>query len=118
MVWSEEDAPRAWEDLMTAEPYICIAPDGVYVATRTKRVLCRGLSAPLKAVKDVEQLVADLAPEKPLRSVSFQGHAPPAVTPYNVFVAGPKLDKELPPTIGYVAATSTQEMYLLPRFTS
>jgi hypothetical protein len=54
----------AWDDLMTAEPCIYLAADGVYVSTRYKRALCKGLSGPLKTVKDVEKVVSELAPDK------------------------------------------------------
>lgn len=75
-------------------------------------MLCKGLSAPLKAIKDVEALVGELAPDKPLRSISFAGNAPPAVNSYNTIVAGPsKLDKDLPPSIGHVQTTSADEIY-------
>ena len=49
---------------MTAEPCIYLSADGVYVSTRYKRALCKGLSGPLKAVKDVEKVVSELAPDK------------------------------------------------------
>lgn len=112
MAWSEDEAQTAWEDLMSAEPCIYVTADGVYVATRYKRVLCKALSGPMKALKDVEQLVGELAPEKPLRSISFSGNAPPSVSGYNTFLAGPmKLDKPLPATIGHINSTSTSELY-------
>eukprot|EP00288_Rhodomonas_lens_P018798 CAMPEP_0177696976 /NCGR_PEP_ID=MMETSP0484_2-20121128/4266_1 /TAXON_ID=354590 /ORGANISM="Rhodomonas lens, Strain RHODO" /LENGTH=333 /DNA_ID=CAMNT_0019207981 /DNA_START=37 /DNA_END=1038 /DNA_ORIENTATION=+ len=112
LVFSEEDAPRAWRDLMEAEPCICIAPDGVYVSTLHKRVLCKALSGPIKSLKDLEALIAELAPEKPLRSISFTGNEPPSVNSYNTFVVGPsQLGPQLPPTIGHVASTSTHEIY-------
>ena len=40
-----------------AEPCVYVAADGVYVATRMKRALCKGLSAPMKSAKEVEALV-------------------------------------------------------------
>ena len=79
VVFSEEEAPKAWDDLMNAEPCIYLAADGVYVATRYKRALCKGLSSPLKALKDIEKVVSELAPEKPLKSISFVANDPPAV---------------------------------------
>jgi hypothetical protein len=112
MAFVEEEAPRAWEDLMSAEACVCVRPDGVYTATRFKRALCKGLSAPLKTVKEVQALVAELAPDKPLKNVSFVANEPPTTNDYNCFLAGPwKLDSELPPTIGHVAATGAGEMY-------
>jgi len=82
------------------------------VQTRYKRVLCKGLSGLPKTGKEVEALVAELQPDKPLRSVSFAGNEPPSVLAYNVLVAGAsKLDKELPPTIGHVGSASTSEVY-------
>lgn len=111
--WSEEEAAPAYEDLMHGEPCVCVAPDGVYVATRVKRALCKGLSAPLKTVKDVEACVAALAPDKPLKSLSMVGNDPPSCNQYNTFVMGAaaKLDKELPATIGLVATASADEAY-------
>ena len=105
MVHLLEEAAPAYEDLMHGEPCVCVAPDGVYVATRVKRALCKGLSAPLKTVKDVEACVAALAPDKPLKSLSMVGNDPPSCNQYNTFVMGAaaKLDKELPATIGLVA---------------
>ena len=40
-----------------AEPCVYVAADGVYVATRMKRALCKGLSAPMKSAKEVKALV-------------------------------------------------------------
>jgi len=114
MVFSEEDAQTAWDDLMNGEPCIYLTPDGVFVATRYKRVLCKGLSGMPKTVKDVEQVIGELAPDKPLRSVSFTGNHPPTVNAYNVFLAGPidkSLGPALPATIGHVNTTSTTEIY-------
>lgn len=112
MCFSEADAQLALDDLMDGEPCVYTTADGVFVATRFKRALCKGLSAPLKALKDVEALVAELKPDAPLKSLSFTANAPPTINGYNVFLTGPtKLDKELPPTIGQVNTTSTAEMY-------
>lgn len=112
IAWSEEEAAAAYADLTEAEPCVYVAPDGVYVATRMKRALCKGLSAPLKTVKEVEALVASLAPEKPLKSLSFSGGDPTACNGYNTFVAGPsKLVGELPAHIGLVATASADEIY-------
>jgi hypothetical protein len=114
MVWSEEEAPKAWDDLMTAEPCIYMAADGVYVATRYKRALCKGLSGPLKTLKDVEKVVSELAPEKPLKSISFVGNDPPSINSYNTFVVGPgsaSVAPTLPATLGHVASTSTDDIY-------
>jgi len=61
LVYSEDEAQKAWDDMMTAEPCIYITSDGVYAATRYKRALCKGLSGPLKTLKDVEACVAGLA---------------------------------------------------------
>lgn len=112
IAWSEEEAQIVWDDLMGAEPCIYITSDGVYVGTRYKRVLCKGLSGPLKAVNDVNKLVAELAPDKPLRSISFVGNDPPAINGYNIFLAGSSsLGPTLPATIGHVASNSTSEIY-------
>ena len=71
---------------MNAEPCIYLTSDGVYVSTRYKRVLCRGLSSPVKTLKDLEKVVEELPPQ--LRSVSFAGNEPPSITDYNIFLAG------------------------------
>ena len=112
LAFSEDDAAAAWDDIYSGEPCICISADGVYVATRCKRVLCKALGGLPKSGKEVEALVATLAPDKPLRSVSFTGNEPPVVNSYNVIVAGAsKLEKELPPTIGQLSSTSNGEVY-------
>lgn len=111
-VWMEDAAQTAWDDLMHGEPCIYITPDAVWVGTRHKRAMCKAVGSPLKSVKDVEKLIAELKPDAPLRSVSFHGNEPPGVNAYNVFLAGSfKLDGPLPSTIGVVNTTSTNEMY-------
>ena len=69
-MYSEEEAPKAWEDFMVAEPAIYVAADGVYVATRYKRALCKGLSAPCKTAKDVQvgRISWENRPEPPVKS--------------------------------------------------
>ena len=110
--WMEDAAQTAWDDLMHGEPCIYITPDAVWVGTRHKRAMCKAVGSPLKSVKDVEKLIAELKPDAPLRSVSFHGNEPPGVNAYNVFLAGSfKLDGPLPSTIGVVNTTSTNEMY-------
>lgn len=114
MAFSEEDAQVAWDDLMGGEPCIYVTSDGIYVATRYKRVLCKAMSAMPKSVKDVQEIVEGLAPDKPLRSVAFLGHDPPTVNDYNIFLAGlidKSLGPALPPTVGHVNSTSTSEVY-------
>jgi len=112
MSWGEEEAQIAWDDITHAEPCIYVSGDAVYVATRYKRALCKGISGPPKSVKDAEALVAELAPDKPLRSVAWVGNDPPAVSGYNTFLTGAcKFAKDLPASIGYVNATSTSEIY-------
>eukprot|EP01063_Lacrimia_lanifica_P022646 TRINITY_DN30182_c0_g1_i1.p1 TRINITY_DN30182_c0_g1~~TRINITY_DN30182_c0_g1_i1.p1 ORF type:complete len:341 (+),score=118.75 TRINITY_DN30182_c0_g1_i1:52-1074(+) len=114
IVWAEEEAQRAWNDLHDGEACVAICPDGVYVCTRYKRVLCKALSGPLKTVKEADALVAELAPEKPLRSVSFSGNEPPTPNGYNTFlVSMAKVAKELAPNgpIGHCNGSTTSEMY-------
>ena len=111
MMWCEEEAQVAWDDLHEAEPCICISPDAVTVATRYKRVVCKSLSAACKAGKDLEALVAGLKPDQPLRSVSFEGNAPPSVTAYNILCIGPTAIKEFPRGVGHTAATSPPDVY-------
>eukprot|EP00036_Acanthoecidae_sp_10tr_P011479 CAMPEP_0182926432 /NCGR_PEP_ID=MMETSP0105_2-20130417/12079_1 /TAXON_ID=81532 ORGANISM="Acanthoeca-like sp., Strain 10tr" /NCGR_SAMPLE_ID=MMETSP0105_2 /ASSEMBLY_ACC=CAM_ASM_000205 /LENGTH=335 /DNA_ID=CAMNT_0025064329 /DNA_START=41 /DNA_END=1048 /DNA_ORIENTATION=+ len=111
-VWTDADAQAVYADLLTAEPCVYIAPDGVFVATRGKRVKCQGLSGLPKTVKDLITLVESLEPHKPLRSVSFAGDAPPAVNGYNSFVAGAcAYADQLPPSIGHVKSASANAIY-------
>lgn len=112
MVFSESDAERAWEDIMHSEPCIYISPDAVYVATRFKRILCKKISSPIKNLKEAEQIVGQLQPDNPLRSIAFAGNSPPAVNQYNTFFAGPLTCAEnLPPAIGHVKSTSPPDIY-------
>jgi hypothetical protein len=104
--FSDEQAQAAWDDIHAAEPCIYISGDGVFVATRYKRVLCKGHSSMPKSLKDVEELVGGLAPDAPLRSISFVGNEPPSVNSYNTFLCGAidsKLAAALPATIGHTA---------------
>ena len=116
VAWSEEAAEVAWGDLMSDEPCVYVTTDGVYCATRHKRALCKGFSSgPPKTTKDLEALMAELKPDRPLRSVSFVGNDPPALSGYNFFLAGPwvpaALSAALPATVGHVPATSSLEIY-------
>jgi len=114
MAFAEEDAQLAWDDLHAAEPCIYITADGVYTATRFKRVLCKGLSAMPSSVKDIEKLVADLAPENPIRSISFTANAPAACNHYNTFICGAlpaPVVAALPPAIGHVDPKSGSDIY-------
>ena len=66
--------------------------------TKYKRAACKNTGSPLKTVKDVEKFIAELKPDAPLKSVSFNGNEPPSVNNYNVILAGPfKLDAPCPP---------------------
>ena len=77
-----------------------------------KRALCKGLSGVPKAAKDIEALVHELAPDKPIKSIAFAGNSAAAVTGYNVFVAGPTAAADaLPPTIGHCPTSSANEIY-------
>ena len=77
--WMEDAAQTAWDDLMHGEPCIYITPDAVWVGTRHKRAMCKAVGSPLKSLKDVEKLIAELKHDAPLRSVSYHGNEPPAV---------------------------------------
>ena len=108
--WSEEDAPAAYADLMNGEPCIHLSPDGVYVATRFKRALCKGLSGPFKAVKDVEKAIEEMKPT--LKSISFTSTDAPAPNGYNTFIAGScSCAADLPPGIGHVGSTAPADVY-------
>ena len=63
LAFSEEDAAAAWDDITTGEPCIQISADGVYVATRFKRVQCKGLSGLPKSGKELEVLASELGPD-------------------------------------------------------
>lgn len=116
VAWSEDSAEEAWGDLMSDEPCVYVAADGVFSATRHKRVLCKGFSSgPPKTLKDIDALVAELKPDKPLRSVSFAGNDPPSLNSYNFFLAGSWVPAAvavaLPAHVGHVPATSSTEIY-------
>jgi hypothetical protein len=111
IAFSEEECQPAWDDITDGEPCIYVAADGVYVATRYKRALCKGLSAPLKTAKEVEALVAELQPDKPIKSIAFAGNDPPSCNSYNTFVVGPSKAEGLPSSIGHCPSTSPNEIY-------
>lgn len=114
MTFSEQDAEAAWNDFNYGEPCIYISNDGVYVGTRFKRALCRGLSSMPSSVKDIEKIVSELAPDNPIKSISFTSHAPPSCNAYNTFVCGAlpaAVVSALPPTIGYVESKSSGDIY-------
>lgn len=52
MGWAEEEADEAWRDLMEGEPCVYCTGDKVYVGTKYKRVMCKGVN--VKSGKDVE----------------------------------------------------------------
>ena len=114
VAWSEDDAQRAFDDLMRAEPCIYLTGQGLYVATRFKRVLCKKFSAPVKKLSDVEKIFAS---DASLRSVSFVGNEPPTPNGYNIILAGPHgaLAKELAaashPTLALCEGTSPGDIY-------
>ena len=52
MGWSEDEAEEAWRDLMEGEPCVYCTGDKIYVGTRYKRVMCKGVT--VKTAKDME----------------------------------------------------------------
>ncbi|GMI45256.1 hypothetical protein TrCOL_g2378 [Triparma columacea] len=86
MAWSEDEADEAWRDLMEGEPCVYCTGDKVYVGTKYKRVMCKGVN--VKTGADVESLLPTLLPDNPLRSVSFTGNSPPSINNYNFIMAG------------------------------
>ena len=62
----------AFDDIMGGEPCICITTDGVYVATRYKRVMCKSLSSPVKTIKDLDKgdSLGSILPPLPLLPAS------------------------------------------------
>ena len=114
VAFSEEQAGAVWEDLHAAEPCIYISCDGVYVSTRYKRALCKTISGLPKTIKDAEAIVASLAPEAPLKSISFTANAPLSVTGYNTFFVGAldaKVVAALPPSLGVMPTERPNEIY-------
>eukprot|EP00035_Acanthoeca_spectabilis_P001143 m.78087 g.78087 ORF g.78087 m.78087 type:complete len:339 (+) comp10655_c0_seq2:257-1273(+) len=112
MAWSELDAQPALDDLMTGEPCIYVTPDAVFVSTRLKRVLCQNQSSALKTVKEIEKLMGELSPNKPLKSVAFHGSDPPAINAYNFIVAGQlNVGDQLPANVGHINSTSANDIY-------
>ena len=114
VAFSEDDVKVAWDDLHSAEPCIYITADAVYTATRFKRCLCKGLSGMPKTVKDVEKLVSELAPENPIRNISFTGNDAVSVNSYNTFLVGSvpaAVSEALPPSIGHCTGKASAEIY-------
>lgn len=92
---------------MGGEPAIYIDTNGVFVATRYKRVMCKKVSGALKTVKELEAITTTLLPDAPLKSIAFAGNNPPEVNCYNTFLAagaGTAI-KELPETVGRTGKT-------------
>ncbi|GMH65346.1 hypothetical protein TrST_g9561 [Triparma strigata] len=110
MVWTEDEASSAFEDLLDGEPCIYCTGDKVYVGTRYKRVMCKGISS-VKTVKDVDALVPTLLPDNPLRSVSFTSNSPPSINSYNFILAGPWTSKFGEDSENCCSATSTDAVY-------
>jgi len=112
----DEGAQAALDDITRAEPAIYITSDGVFVGTRLKRKLCRGGTS-IKTFKDLEKLISELEPDKPIQSVAWTGHHPPAVNAYNLMLAGPGWNSSilgaLPDTIGYSESASPDDVYAL-----
>ena len=49
----------------------------------------------------MEKVVEELAPDKPLKSISMVANDPPSVNSYNTFLVGSSsISASLPPTIG------------------
>jgi hypothetical protein len=114
MAFSEDDAQLAWDDLHSAEPCVYITNDGVYTATRFKRALCKGLSSMPSSLKDIEKLISELAPDNPLKSISFTANAAPSCNAYNTFLCGPlpaPVVAALPSTVGHVDPKSGNDIY-------
>ena len=71
MGWSEDEAEEAWRDLMEGEPCVYCTGDKIYVGTRYKRVMCKGVT--VKTAKDMEvsQGTTRTLPQHTGRVVSF-----------------------------------------------
>ena len=60
------------------------------------------------------EYVNGLQADKPLQSISWEGHNPPKITSYNVILTGVwpnTITHHLPPSIAYTNTTSMHEIY-------
>ncbi len=113
--WFDEEAQRAFDDLMFGEPVVYVSQDmdGVFVATRLKRRKVSGApSAMFKSSADVEAFKATLLPDKPLVSISWTGNDPVKLNEYNFLLAG-KVAKPICEDLSIVVvpSASTDEIY-------
>jgi hypothetical protein len=116
MAWFDEAASEAYNDITAAEACVSIDSErGVYVGTKCKRKLCRGVSgSATKNIAGLVEFVEGLAPGNPLLSINWHGNSPPSVNSYNVVLTGSwskSIVDNLPDTIGYVSSTSNDEIY-------
>jgi hypothetical protein len=112
--WFGDEAEAAYTDITKGEEAISIDSDrGLFVSTRIKRKNCAGAPV-IKSVDALVEYVNDLQADKPLQSISWEGHQPPKVTSYNVILTGVwpnTITQHLPPNIAYTNTTSMHEIY-------
>mmetsp|Transcript_9435 Transcript_9435/g.11312 ORF Transcript_9435/g.11312 Transcript_9435/m.11312 type:complete len:340 (-) Transcript_9435:103-1122(-) len=85
IVYGEDDATSAWEDIHSAEPCIYMTGSAVFVGTRYKRKQCKGISG-CKTVKEFEKLLGEVQPC--LQSIDWNRNNVPTRNGYNFFICG------------------------------
>jgi hypothetical protein len=115
MAWFDDDAQRAYDDIMDGEPVVYLSQDmdGVFIGTLLKRRKCRSApSSALKKPEDVDAFKETLLPDNPLQSLSWVRNDPVELNAYNFILAGKVAktitDKNIYP---HVASASTNEIY-------
>jgi hypothetical protein len=115
MAWFDDDAQRAYDDIMDGEPVVYLSQDmdGVFIGTLLKRRKCRAApSTMLKTLADVDAFKATLLPMDPLQSLSWSGNHPVQLNKYNFLLAG-KVSKGITEhdEVPHVGSASTNEIY-------
>lgn len=114
MPWFGEEAESAYLDITQGDEAISIDSDrGLFVSTRIKRKHCAGAPT-VKSIDALVEFVNGLQADKPLQSISWEGHNPPKVTSYNLIMTGVwpnTVTHHLPPNIAYTNTTSMHEVY-------
>ena len=110
-----DEAEAAYNDITNGEECISIDSDrGLFISTRIKRKNCAGQVSNLKSIDSLLEYVRNLDPDKPLQSISWEGHNPPKVNSYNVILTGvwpTTITHHLPDFIAHTNTTSMHEIY-------
>uniref|UniRef100_A0A6S8EEA5 Uncharacterized protein n=3 Tax=Aplanochytrium stocchinoi TaxID=215587 RepID=A0A6S8EEA5_9STRA len=85
IVYGEDDAVTAWEDIHFAEPCIYMTSSAVFVGTRFKRKQCKSIGT-CKTVKEFEKLMSEIQPS--LQSIDWNKQNVPTINDYNTFICG------------------------------